>query len=56
MLQKIFCFIGIHQWIYVDRDLDTPLEKIERTYQQCEKCRRYGKLIHYKVIKDIWKK
>lgn len=45
---KILCKIGIHKWQPTENNIFTETVCLFRTYLQCKKCGKWGKLVFFK--------
>lgn len=47
-MKKILCFLGLHDYWPVDRNVFELTRVLFRTYMQCKQCGKYGKLTFFR--------
>jgi hypothetical protein len=52
LIGKILCILGFHRWIETKMHVRACGKKLLRTYQVCERCGAFGKLLYFKELKE----
>lgn len=42
---KILCYFGFHKWVLTDNNFETEGVLVDRTYEKCLRCDKWGALV-----------